>query len=88
MSQEVEVASSSVNPGWDDSMPAWNLTTECRQWDEDYHPCPFPYTGLSSYSSSATHCDTLFARLNPEAFEGVQVRGDWLWLCCVQVLSG
>ena len=66
-------SSSSVNPGWDESMPAWNLTTECVEWSKDYHPCSFPYTGLSSYSPSSTHCNILFSESFPDAFEGIQV---------------
>lgn len=60
--------SSSTNPGWDPSMPSWNLTTECREWDEDFHPCTFPYFGLSGYSPDAFHCDTKFSEAFPDAY--------------------
>lgn len=64
----------SLNPSWDaDSMPSWNKTTDCLDWSEDWHPCSFPWFGLSGYSSSATHCDTLFSEAFPDAYLAVHV---------------
>jgi hypothetical protein len=75
--------SESPNPSWDPgSMPSWNLTMQCLQWDEDYHPCTFPYFGLSGYGPNAEHCNTLFSQAFPDTYQAVQV----LFLVCNSIL--
>ena len=74
MSFDSSFGGSSINPSWDpDTMPAWNKTTECQDWSEDWHPCAFPYSGLSGYAPSATYCDTLFSEAFPDAYLGVHI---------------
>lgn len=68
------IVSSSTNPWWDPAtMPSWNKTTDCLNWDVDYHPCPFPFFGLDRYGPDASHCHTKFSEAYPDAYMGAHV---------------
>jgi hypothetical protein len=67
-------SAASSNPSWDpNTMPSWNLTTDCLEWGEDYHPCVFPYYGLDHYGPDPIYCDIKFSEIFHNAYMGVHL---------------